>query len=335
MATPKTAISRFDISIRFSEFNLLANRAGFIGLMVLPALAVALQSAAFLRVKVESLLGPVEDLMRAPRGTYKRSNFEWDQDNYATADYGAEEEVDDRQIAMYGDILRAEQINLMRAINRVLQCHESEVAQAVFDTATWTGASLTTALSTPWSTPASATPLEDVDAAIEKVKNNIGTEPDTFIMTDWALRKLSRTAEVKDLLKYSGHDDPKALDVIAGLAQLFKIPKWRIGKGWKNAASVGLDPSFSRLWDPTMAMVCKTADEGDEDLESATPSIGRTVCWTEENAGIPGVDAQELAVIVEEYREEQRRGGVIRARHDRQIKILHPKAGHLLTNVTA
>ena len=54
--------------------------------------------------------------------------------------------------------------------------------------------------------------------------------------------------------------------------------------------------------------------------------------------GIPlamGAEGEDLGVIVEEYREESRRGGVIRARGDYQLKILHPQAGHLLQGVTA
>ena len=61
------------------------------------------------------------------------------------------------------------------------------------------------------------------------------------------------------------------------------------------------------------------------------PCVGRTFLWNEENAGV-GTD-EELAVIVEEYREEGVRGSVIRARNDRDIVIMYKEAGHLLSNV--
>jgi hypothetical protein len=79
-------------------------------------------------------------------------------------------------------------------------------------------------------------------------------------------------------------------------------------------------------------MVCHISK--DEDVEAAEPTIGRTFMWSEENGEIPGGEGETPAVIVEEYREEQRRGGIIRARNDRQVQIFHPQAGFLLTSCT-
>jgi hypothetical protein len=51
MASPSTAITRFDLSIAYAEFNLLNNMKKFIGLKVLPALGVALEAADFLKIR--------------------------------------------------------------------------------------------------------------------------------------------------------------------------------------------------------------------------------------------------------------------------------------------
>ena len=56
---------------------------------------------------------------------------------------------------------------------------------------------------------------------------------------------------------------------------------------------------------------------------------------TDDGSSLPGADDGESSLIVEEYREESRRGGIIRARNKRVVKILHAEAGHLLTAVTA
>jgi len=157
--------------------------------------------------------------------------------------------------------------------------------------------------------------------------------PNALIVTDFALRHLKRTAQVEDLLKYSGHDDPKNLGVLQGLQELFDLERIIVADGFKNTADEGQTGSFSRMWDVTMAMVAHINDSGD--IEDPEPTVGRTIMWNEENASIPGSDDQEIAVIMEEYREESRRGGVIRARNDRQVKILHAEAGHLLQVVTA
>jgi hypothetical protein len=329
---PSTAIKRWDLSISYQEFNLRANRKGFIGLQVLPAIGVQKQSAGFLVVKVESVLTPIEDLRRNIDGTYKRDDFKWDQDSYNTDDHGAEEPLDDRTLAMYQEI-RAEQIKSERAINRVIQAYENEVAAAVFNSTTWTGSDLTTSVSIPWSTPATAVPITNIDAGCVKVKNNCGSKPNTLIVTDLGLRYMKRTAQIQDLLKYSGRDDPKNLGLVSGLSELLNLPNILIADGMKNTSGRGQSPTFTRLWDPTMAMVCHVAET--QDLEDPEPRIGNTIMWSEEVASIPGAGDMESALIIEEYREEKRRGGTFRARGDYQIKILHVKAGHLLQAVTA
>ena len=313
----------------YSEFSLIANQRKYIGLRVLPAVGVARQSSSFLKVTVESVLGKVEDTKRAPGATYKRGEFEWTTDNYSTDDHGVEEPLDDRTLNMYGSEIRLERIRSMRAVNRVLQRFEQDVADAVFDTAVWTGAALTTALGTPWSTAATATPITDIDNAIEKVKASSGMVPNALVLSDLAHRRAKRTAQVQDLLKYSGRDDPK--NFADALAELFDIDRIIVGRGFKNTADLGQDATFARFWDTTMAMVCHVNDS--MDLEDPDPTIGRTIMFTDENAAIPGGDDGAINVIVEEYREEKIRGSVLRARNDRQVKILHPEAGHLLTGI--
>ncbi|OHB82791.1 MAG: hypothetical protein A2V98_25860 [Planctomycetes bacterium RBG_16_64_12] len=333
MSSPTTAINRYDLSMSYGEFNLRLNRLGFIGLKALPPVGVAKQAANFSKITIESVLGPVEDTVRAPDGTYSRGDFEWTPDSYKTEEHGVEEPMDDRTIKIYGSEIRAEFIHAERAINRVLQAFENAVAAAVFNSTTWTGAALTTAVAIPWTTQATAVPVDNIDAAIDKVKTACGAKPNTLILTDYALRCIKRTTQIEDLLKYSGRDDPKNLGILSGLGELLDLPNILVAAGYKNTAGEGATASLTRFWDPTMAMVCCVNTSGD--LEDPVPTIGRTIMWTEENVSIPGVGDGEPGVILEEYREENRRGSVLRARMDRQIKILHAEAGHLMTAVTA
>jgi len=330
MSAPRTAITRFDLSFSYADISLLANQKKFIGLKVLPPAPVAMQAAGFLRVKIASLLTPIEDLMRAPFSGYKRGNFLFDQESYVTQDYGAEEPVDDRQLAIYANVIKLENFATMRAVNRVLMAFENDVASAVFNTGTFSNAAAAVA----WDTPATATPLEDIDKAREQVLLACGSEPNSMILSSWALIKLCRTHQIQDLLKFSGHDDPKAyVKRIPALCELLMLDQILVGRGMKNTAGEGATATPARIWDPTMAMVCHVGET--DDVEAPEPCIGRTFMWTAENAEIPGGEDETPGVIVEEYREENRRGGTIRARNDRQIKIFHPEAGYLLTGVTS
>jgi hypothetical protein len=341
---PRSAIIRWDLSFSYGEFSLEANRKKFVGHRVLRPAFMALQAASYLRVKIASLLAPIQDTLRAPKTGYKRSSFEFDQASYATQDHGLEEVVDDRQIEIYSQVIKQEMYALKRAVNGVLQKYEDDVAQAVFNTGTFANAAagaVEGGNACPWNgsaaNVANATPLDTFDAACEIVARKCGSQPNSLIITDWGLKKLIRTAQITNLLKFSGFDDPKAFyRALPALAELLQIEEIIVAKGWKNTsdetAAGPAAPTLTRLWDPTMCMVCHISQE--EDAEAAEPTIGRTFMWSAENGELPGAEGDSIGCIVEEYREEQRRGGTIRARNDRQIQVFHPEAGYLITDCT-
>lgn len=334
MSSPSTAITRLDLSISYAQFALEANRQGYIGLQVLPPIGVEIEAADFAKINVAELAHNVEDTSRAPRSTYARDDFQWTTDSYAVVEHGVEEVVDDATIERYGDVLRAEVIHTQRAINRVLQRLEYDVATTVFNATTF--ASYTTAATTAFTTRATAVPIEDIDDAIESVISQCGMRPNALIMSDYALTEMVRTAQIQDLLKYSGQDDPKSLRVVSGLKELWDLDHILVGKANYNAGIRGATASFSRHWDATMAFVGHiNADGMSGDLEAPVPNVGRTIFSTSGNDAVPGVGDGEDSLIVEEYREEARRGGVIRARNKRQVKLIHTAAGHLITGVTA
>jgi hypothetical protein len=333
MPAPSTAINRFDLSMSFSEFDLAASRAGFIGSRVLPVASVNIPSGDFLRINVESLLSKNEDLRRAPRGTYKQGDYEWTKDSFRTDEYGATELVDDAEIALYGDILMAEKYSRERAVDRVLRAFEIGAAGKFFDTAVWTGSDLTTEISTPWTTKSSADPIANIDAAVDKVITNSGQRPNALVLSYKAYRDLIRTARIEDLLKTNGIVDIRNVSPDA-LAPLIQIPRIVIADGGviKNTANEGQSAVFGQIWNADYAMVCRIADGPGADLQSMAPYVGRTIVWSGDGVGAPG-SGEQLALVTEEYRDEDRRGGKMRVRTNYAFKIMHPESGHLLTGI--
>ncbi len=347
MSSPSTAITRLDLSISYAEFSLIANMQKFIGLQVLPPLGVAQEAAEFLKIKIATLLTKIEETKRKPLAGYARDTYEWDTDNYAVEEHGVEEPVDDATVEKYGDVVRTELIATMRAINRVLQRLEYDIAAAVFNTGTWTGAALTTAIGVPWTTAATADPIADIDAAHEKVSAGCGEDANTLVLTKKGFTSMIRTARLEGLLKYdasellvalnNGQNQKMVSEIVSGLKDLLQVEKILVGRGFKNTADKGQVASMSRQWDNTKAMLCCVKDDGlDGDLQNPSPQIGRTIFTNKNNEPLPGSDDAGLgSLIMEEYREDATRGTIIRPRNKRQVKILHAAAGHLLTAVTA
>lgn len=328
MASPTTAITRLDLSRSFDEFDIRMNQRGYIGARVLRPFVVGSVSANVGRLPLEALLQSTGNgtALRAPGSGYKRDTFEFETWSYKIDEFGKEDVLDDAQLAMYRDIFDAEQVAADRATDFVLNEYERDVAAAVFNTTTWTGASLTTAVSTPWATHATATPIGDVAGAKEKVRLGSGLEPNAIILSGSEYENLVQTAQIVDRIKYT--TTPTDSQVRSAIAEMFGVRYVLVPGGMKNTASPGAAATLTRIWPDNYVMVCRIAETDDP----REPSIGRTFIWPGDGPGLPGDDGT-LAVLVEEYREEAVRGSVVRARNNRDIQIMYATAGHLLTSV--
>jgi hypothetical protein len=309
----------------FLEFDLESEKAGYIATQVFPVIDVQSQAGNFGKIPLAQLLQK-RDTKRAPGSGYARSNWTFDKAVYATEEHGAEEPVDDREAKMYADYFAAEQISTARAFSSVLRNAEERLASAVFNATTWTGPSLTTAVSNEWDKnhASDATPINDVEAAVNKVYDASGLWPNALIINRRVFRNLRNLDEIIERINSQGAGDAtKATDITAQmLARVFDLEFVIIAGTSKNGANEGQAAAPTQIWSSEYAMVAKIATSAD----MREPCIGRTFHWSEDGSSIGGT--------VESYREEAIRGDVIRVRHDVDEVVLYPQAGHLLSNVT-
>ncbi len=343
---PSSAITRLDLSVSYGEFSLINNIRRMVGLQLFPMLGVAQEAATFAKMTAAQLAQKVQDTRRAPKSAYKRNSTNWGTDTYNLEEHGLEEPVDDALLERYGDIVKAEMIASKRLIHAILLKLEYDIAAVLTDTAVFTGANAV-GISTAWTTPATADPIADIDAAHDKVNAACGEDANVLQLTKKSYRAAIRTVKIVDRLKYdaaqvlsdmeSGQKSNLVTRVNSGLCDLFGVEKIVVARAFKNTADEGQTASFSRVWDDTKAMLCVAHDDGmDGDLEDPRPQLGRTLFSTKNGEPLPGSnDSAEGSLIMEEYREENVRGGILRARNKRQVKTLQVGCGCLLTNVTA
>lgn len=323
MVMPSAAITRYELSLPFSEFDLAMNMRGFIGPRVLRPRLVSIQAASIGKIPLEQLLQQ-RDTNRAPGAGYPRGDFEFTTFSYATQEYGWEEPLDDRTLAVFRDMIDAEAVHTDRAVHVVCESYERAVAAAVYNTSTWTGATLTTAITHEWDDSTNAKPSDDVIAAKEKIRALSGLEANALILNKSQFEWLCVTDQMLDRVKYTQRADLATM--VNAVADCLGVEYLLVSGGFTNSANAQATASMARLWSNEYMMVCRIARTDDP----REPCIGRTFMFTEENAGV-GTD-EALALITEEYRDENVRGSVIRVRNDRDIVIMYPEAGHLLSN---
>ena len=323
--SPSTTWTRPDLGMSVDEFDARADREGFIGSKVAPIIPRARDQGDFAKRELEAVLRE-ERTDRQANGTYPRSNATWTKDNYQTAERAHEGTLDDRTVRRFDDVLPdAEAWETERVTDIVLRSYERAVAAAIFNATTFSAA--TTAVTNEWDDATNAVPLTDVDTARELIVAAFGQEPNALIMNRKVFRNVRNTDQIIDRIKYQGFVDVRPGQITPQiLASAFDIDMIIVAGALTNTANEMASRSISRIWGDEYAMLAKIGTT----RNPAESCLAQTLMWAEEGA----MDGDRMAVLVEQYRENQRRGNVIRVRTDDVIKVKFTAAGHLLSNIT-
>lgn len=318
--TSSTTIQRPELAAIAYEYMLEASQRGFIGLEILPVFEVPEQSADYPKIPIEALLKtPVTK--RAPRGSYNRSDYEFETGTYSCEEYGWEEPVDDAEANLYRRFFDAEEVATKRAVDILLRGQEKRIADMVFDTGNITA---TSDVGTEWSTAGSCTPRSDVKAGKAAMRAASGLMPNIMVISLKVLENLLVADEITNALKYTnpielgGFEAQKRI-----LAQYFGVDRLLVGGAIYDSAKKGSDVSITDLWDDEYCGLFKVSDGG-QDLRE--PVLGRSFLWT--------ADSPEM-LVTESYREEQTRSNIYRVRNNVDEAFIFTGAGYLLGNITA
>jgi hypothetical protein len=324
MPTPSssTATLRPDLA-EFMEFDVESEKQGYIALKVLPVIESGLQSDNPGKVPLESLLF-TGDTSRTSHSNYNRGSYKFERFQFATKENGWEEPIDERDEKRYRYLLQVDRIANARAAGVVARNQEQRVADLVFNTGTWTGASLTTAITHEWDDAVNAVPITNVEAAVQKVYDASGLKANALVINWKVFRNLRNCEQIIERINSEGAGTAsKASDInVQMLAQVFDLDHIIVAGASKNTANEGQAASISQIWSGEYAMVCRVSTSAD----MRDPCIGRTFHWSDDGSSIGGT--------VEEYYEEQSRARIIRVRHETDEVIMYPQAGHLLSNIT-
>jgi hypothetical protein len=295
-----SSIIRPDLGMAVTEY-LEGPTQGLIGLKVMPIQPVPDESATFKVIPKETMM-KIYDTRRADRGTYNRSDWNYEEGFYRTKENGWEELIDDKERARLERTNPglADFIATKRATNMILKNQEIRVSNKIFNSNNFTAHAITN----EWDDYASATPIANIKAAKLAFLDQCGMLPDALIINYAVFENSKSCAEVKDLLKYTypGMDINNMTSV--ELARLFGLPQVFIGGAMYDSAGKGVASVMSGIWSDEYAALVKICGDP-QDVTS--PGVGWTFLWTEDSPQNP---------VVEQYREEDKRCDVFRVRHN-------------------
>ena len=325
MPSPSTsqATLRPDIAQALMEFEADMDLQGYIALQVLPEFDAPEQHGVFPVIPIEQLLQNPETARNNKSG-YNILDWTFTNSTYSCGEHGLKSPIDDRARKMYRNFFDAEVVTVEILRAAIQRAAERRVAEAVFNATTFTAA--TTTITYEWDSnhTATATPITDVETAVQAVYARTGVWPNALIINRSVFRNLRNLDQIIDRIQSGGAGAAtKATDITAAmLAQVFDLEKVIVAGGSRSTAAEGQTAAVSQIWSSEYAMVAKVA----RTANFSEPCLGRTLHWSEDGSTIGGT--------IEQYRDENMRADMYRDRHDTDEKILYTEVGQLLDNVT-
>jgi len=310
------ATPRPDLGAAYEEYQDDPEFSQFIAGLVAPRCKTPVQKGNYSSITRETALMSGDD-KRAKASAYNRISVGAEDKSFACEEHGLEGPVDDSERKYYASDFDLEAVTLRQIMRRIKTIQEIRVAALLFS-ATWTGGGsglYTDVSAAPWDAVASDA-IAHVAAAKSKVRTGTGMEPNALILGAAQRDNLLANTAIK--ARFPGVNIVTEEMLKANLGAIFGLKKLIVGGAVKNTANEGLDAVLADIWGDDYAMVCRVCEKDDP---KSTSAVARTFVWVPENA-------EDLTV--EQYREEQVRSEILRARNDVDEVVIDVNQGHLL-----
>lgn len=316
--TSSTTVSRPDLAAVVYEYALEQSQSKFIGLQALPTFTVSERSGQYPVIPLEALL-KLPDTKRAPRGKYNRGDWKFELGNYDCVENGWEEPLDDVEAKMYARFFAAETVSSKRAMDIILRTQELRIKNMLFNTSNFSVNNVTN----EWDDYTNATPLTDISTGKKALRNATGLDANALIIGRSVFDNLCLCAQITGAVKYTTPIEVMALEQKKALIALaLGVDKILVGDAIYDGAKKGQSFSATDIWGTEYGLLCRVATNA-EDLRE--PCLGRTFVWSEDS---------DIPMTIEQYREEQTRSDIYRARQHTAEKFVFSGAGYLLGNLT-
>jgi hypothetical protein len=304
------AVPRLDLGVAFHEYD--PSTDGFIADQVLPPLPVQKKAATLSVITRENRKVPNVD--HANGGTFNRVVLTSEDMDYVCKDRGLEGQLTDEDRGNYASDYDSEYETTQNVTQLMYLAREKRVKAAVFNTTTFTGASLYKDYSgTPWDT-VTTNVIVQINYAKEKVRLNTGVKPDSLLIGEAAMNNLLANTVI--LARFPGAPMISEADLRNNMARIFGLSNLIVGGQVEDSAKEGQSFSASDIWGDDYALIFKRAQGS-----MASPGLGRQPEWS-------GVE-NGLGRVVQ-YREEQTESDIYRVRDFSTEKLFDEYFGFLL-----
>lgn len=314
------SLPRADISTVLMEA--VDQEKQYIGQLVFPAFPSAREVGRYPKFTI----GPSELLTggrnygstrRNETGSYNEISRKFVWDSYQTEEFGLEERVDDVVARRMENFFDAEVVTGKLLMNALMIDYEREVAAKTFDYTT-IGDTNAGVLYTEANLATMDVPL-DINTILETL-TLLGETPNCLIMSLHLWNRIRRSQKLQlYVYGYLNVNQGGSQITEQMFANVFGVPTILIAKKSYDSALKGKTGkgSVSAVWSDDFIAVARI---GSGDFMNG--GVGRTIIWDADSPG--GLFTSES------YRDEKRRGNMLRVRSNRVLKVINPNSIALL-----
>jgi hypothetical protein len=313
------SVPRADISTVLMEA--VAQEKLYVGGLIFPVYPSGREVGRYPKFRI----GPAELLKagkgygstkRNETGTYNEISRKFEWDSFQTEEFGLEERVDDVVARRMESFFDAEVVTGKLLMNSLMLDYELETAAKTFDPVTFGDTNAVVAY-----TEANKDTIDvpqDVNAMIERM-TLLGEVPTSIIMSLKLWNFIRRTKLLQTYVYgYLNVNQGGSQITEQMFANVFGLSEVIIAKKSYDTTLKGVaTPICVPVWSNDWLAVLRRAD-GD----FMNGGVGRTIIWD--------ADAPGGLFTSESYRDEKRRGNMLRVRSNRVIKTISPNCVQLL-----
>lgn len=320
MPTNITTINRqLDLGVAVREF--VQRQEDYIGTKVAPVVPMDDEQGTYYAMTRESIMSEPtdEELLTGDDGSTPLDTTTLRPFSYLVRKRKLGELLPDRRLKKLNSVFDYEVAVAEKLAGKLLTQHEKRVAAKLFNTSTFTGASLYTddSSSHPWATTSTkiATRLE-VAAEIIRGQTGYGLERLSLIVNQTNLNRMLANEDLRERSIYVA--EATRAQLIQSIAAKIGLKEVVVGSAVRNTANKAQAFASGPVWSSNYVMLAVLSDNPSDFRQ---PTIARTILWQRSTPDIFTVD---------QFRDDDREGTVYRVKSDTDEHLADPSFGHLI-----
>ncbi len=293
---------------RLTAISIAYPQSEFIGLNIFPNVNVSKESDKYMTYGQENFNSEILD--RSENAEYKKIDFSYSDTTYTVKEWGVEHVIPDDKAEDADPPIDLRMDATEMLTSRLMLTQEKRIADLAFSGSYITQ---TSALSgtNRWDDD-NSDPVKLIASARGTIESSVGLTPNSLVIGYQVFEKLR---EHPDLLNRISYTQTQILNEEL-LKSIFRVKNIWVGAAKYNSSKEGQTASLSYVWGKS-ALLCYVPDR---------PGLRQMAL---------GYNFLYTPRTVERYRDDSRRGEVIRVRHKGIEKLTTAAAGYLYTTVVS